>query len=77
MNARGKPLALTVAEYNLTVLRTQWAAHLKLCRECVPLTSSRNRYCPEGWEIVKQAASETGKIRELTQPSGDTQDTLF
>lgn len=57
-------------------LQVQWDKHRKICRQCRQLTDSRNRYCPEGWELAKSLQQARALVAQLQEDIAD-QVTLF
>lgn len=65
------------AKAHKAVLDDQWKHHRKMCRTCRHLTSDRNRYCTEGWELSKAMARAASEVRRFASQAGPPPDTLF
>lgn len=77
MTTRAEHEAIAGAKAVLADLRDQWRRHKQLCRTCRELTHIRNRYCDDGWQLVKMIRQADQQVIELTRPKADPQLTLF
>lgn len=77
MTTRAERKQLAGAKAALGELREQWRRHKQLCRACRELTPVRNRYCDEGWVLVKMIRQASNQVGALAVPAGYAQDQLF
>lgn len=77
MMARAVDEPLRIARNQLSAATSQWVLHLKVCRQCRPLTAVRNRYCIEGWAMVTTMRQLRQQLAALAGDYGDGQGTLF
>lgn len=77
MTTRAEREAIAGAKAALGQLREQWMRHRQLCRTCRELTHIRNRYCDDGWALVKMIRQANQQVVELAWPKADPPLTLF
>lgn len=70
-------IELQEAAADLKALSAQLARHRKACRQCVSMGIDRNRYCTEGWDLVKAEHHARGRYRRARQALDPQQETLF
>lgn len=77
MTIRAEREQLAGAKAALGQLREQWRKHKQLCRTCRELTPIRNRYCDDGWALVKMIRQADQQVIELVWPKADPPLSLF
>ena len=65
MTAKGQRSTLSCATYLRNVLESKWRQHVKTCGKCLTTTAVRDRYCDEGWEIVKDLTEARSRVTQL------------
>lgn len=68
---------LTIARNVLTDCQALFILHRRVCRQCREITPIQNRYCPEGYEMVKAVRRSMAALDALTEPPQPQADTLF
>lgn len=77
MTTKAEREQLAGAKAALGQLREQWRRHRQLCRTCRELTHIRNRYCDDGWALVKMIRQADQQVNGLAVPAGYAQGQLF
>lgn len=58
-------------------LAEQLRVHAQVCSTCVSLTQTANRYCDEGWQLVREHHRASRQVEHLEQVQGTDQPGLF
>lgn len=69
--------ALEIARNRKTEAAEQMRMHAKLCRTCVSLTETANRYCDQGWQIATAYRRADNDVKTLSAPAPSEQERLF
>lgn len=58
-------------------LARQWRYHCKVCHQCLVTSAVRDRYCEDGWDLVKRLNLARDDLALLTAPPCGEQGELF
>ena len=68
---------IAIARNVLADVQDAFKLHRETCRLCTEITPVSARWCPEGWEMVKEIRKGIATLTELIMRPEPQADTLF